>query len=284
MKYVFQILIFSTLMDLVHAASLQECLEDGYKHGDQLREVVLPPDCSEIIKAHPDAVSNTGITKSDRVFGYRYILFYDTLRLEGDGRVLIKSRTLHAGKQTEISNVRLLRVFEKERRLLVLNQEKDSFGIMTFNLDIPGSVAPLRHVKSKNFSDTTGFKLLSEQKELAIFSSQTKRIWFINADAHYQHQGHATYTPKILRQFKGEKTRIHHPIDVAASSLKKRFFVLDSGKVLVFDLEEKGNASPLYTFNQAVLFDARSIEYSEVGNTLSVYGASGELLTKLPIN
>lgn len=233
----YTLIIFLTF-NLAHAG-FDECLRDAKTHGDHASPVSPSSECVGIIKSHSEKIEFKTRDEKYHLYGLGHMMY-----VESQGK-----RDLLSGDQTELQDILKIDVNQEKNRLLILQKE----SVSTFNLDFIGNVSPLSHFKSSILKNASRIKLLENQDMIAIFSDSSVRIINSNADSRYAIE---KSKPKLLYEINGKNSLLNKPTDLVIDSSRKKIYVLDSNRVLVFSINVKKGMAPLNFFYSA---EARSL-------------------------
>ena len=278
MKHLFILLI---IISFETSASLENCINDARDSGYQINERPAP-DCLSVIKNHPSRIETKSLQGNFHTIAYGNILYLNTLSSSSNA-IPIKVEML-AGDQTGLTDISKVWIHEKKKKFLVL-QNGSPKELLSFTLEYASNTAPLRHLKSSVLNNVSKIKLLDNTDEIALMYRSTQSIKFINEGADNVRYKGPGFKPVLIREISGENSKLNNPTDVAISKIKNEIYVLDSSRVLIFDLNSPKDAVPknLITQNN-VLKDVIAIELTEdsslIGQTKN--GDTIKLITNSP--
>lgn len=273
MKY---LIFFFIFFSFYSHANINNCMRDA---GDFGHSLPMLPDlnCRSKIEANLDTIKIKSDSGRYQVSALGNIIYLDTFDLN---KSKLTKREMLAGDQTGLTNVIKIWLHEKKKRLLVL-QSGSPYGLLTFSLGNFSNTAPLRHFNSPLMNNFSEVKLLDDRDEIALMSRSAQTIIFINSDADNVRYKGGDFTPKILREIKGHDSMINNPLDVVINSSKNAIYVLDTARVLVFDLNISEESRPKSVLAlPANLKNATGIELNSEGNSLVIIlpkGKKGQL-------
>jgi hypothetical protein len=250
--------IFSSM---VAYADISDCLKDAESHGSNQHAIKPNIKCADLINNSPNKVETQSVSGDLKVYGFNKMFYLEVVK---DSKSI---KVLQAGDQTELSHILKISLNEKKKRILVMQQDGENRGLLTFDKDLLGNVSPLRHFKSSLLNYANDIKLMNSREEIAILSPA--KIVFMNADADDRFKGEK-FTPRILRQIHGPKSQLDSPKDVVISNILKKIFVLDGKRILIFNLEGSEQTVPRQIITKETLSEATSIDLDESQTGLNI--------------
>lgn len=237
------IISFLILISNFSKADLDTCLRDSKRNGNHTYPLSPLEYCADTIKSHPKKVTAQSLDGKVEMYGYKDMLYVES----GSKKELL------AGDQTELEEILQMRINEFKKQFLVL--QKDS--VSTFKLDFVGNVSPVSYLKSSIVKNATSVKLLDNEELLAIFKKDSIKL--VNSNAESRHESEKT-KPRLLHEISGVESQLKNPSDILFSSSEKKFYVLDSDRLLVFPANVKKGQSPLKIIK---IEEARSLKQKE---------------------
>lgn len=198
----------------------------------------LEQGCREIVLSDPHLLkvsSDSGKIKIEAIDDMFYVKNGDTLRLM-------------YGPQTKLSHISFIKIDEESKKIIVVQKHADKGSLSLFDTEAVGNVTPRLFLESKTFAHVSQVEYLKETNELALISRQNKSIAIINDDADSRlEKENAKFKVKVNRFINGEKSQLKDPALVTVSAKSKKIYVLDSGRLLVFEEKVRGNSAPIKT-------------------------------------
>lgn len=271
MKYIF--LLVSLISFNAYADQLSNCMKDAKAFGYSA-EKQPGADCFKLIKNHPEKVEVISQSGRYKILALGNILYLDTLKDNKTGE--IKLREVLAGQETDLKNIKDVWIHEKKKKIHILHSGNPR-GLITHKLGEFSNTSPLRHFRSPILNTVNRIKLLDDREEIALISASRPSIMFINEDADNVRYKGGNFVPLLLREISGNDCELSNPLDVSISDQNKEIYVLDSGKVLVFDLFLGKEPRPKRVIQLApALKQAVSIELGAEADSILVTPKSGQ--------
>ncbi len=235
MRYIYS---FIFIFSLPAFANLEHCMNDARDSGYMLNERPNK-NCEDIIREHPNHIEAKSISGKYKAIAYGNMLYLYTYSLNKEVPV---AKDMLAGDQTHLRSIKKVWVDEINEKIFIL-QNGNPFELLTFILH-PSNTAPLRHFKSPILNTVSTIKLMDDREELAIMSSKSKAVRFINSGADNVTYKGPGFKPLLLREIRGEDSKLQDPIDVVINDAKKEIYVLDNERILIFDMTKLKEAAP----------------------------------------
>lgn len=220
MKTLFFMIIFMTKA----FAGIDNCLKDAESHGNYTHAITPSIECVDLIKNLNERVEDK--LEGSHAYGTGHMLYVDLFEA---GNLI--SRKLLAGDQTELTNIRKVKIQREKSKLLLLQDD----SLNTYELTFIGNVTPIRKVQASFISGAYSMKLLNEEDMIVFFG--TKKVTVINSQADSRGRGEKI---KILYEVSG----LTSPSDFVFDRARNQFYILDSNRILVFSAAVTSPSAP----------------------------------------
>ena len=254
------------------SAGIENCLNDARDSGYQINARPAAV-CAHLIRNHPERVMEKSLGGTYQVVAYGNILYLSTFS-PGLSPKPQKVEML-AGDETGLTKISRVFLHEKKKRILI-QQNGNTSELLTFTTEYAANTAPLRHLRAGILKHASQVKLLDDADEIALMSRTQKNIKFINASADNVRYKGEQFKPKLLREIGGARSGLKDPKDVVVSQNLNEIYVLDTDRILIFDLNTPKDAVPkgsITEFNG--LSDLVAIELGQ-DNTLVGLNKNGQ--------
>ena len=150
---------------------IQECVEQGFRHGNGEGQDEISPQCVKLFKARSPLSARKATADGKReVFGHRNMMIVEPKDQLG-------TYSVYAGLATSLKNIEALFVDEKNKEIAVLEK---SGMILFFPLDYAGNVSPFRVIKSKEILGSKEIIVLPKSHEVIVFNPKQKAAYFFS--------------------------------------------------------------------------------------------------------
>ena len=150
---------------------------------------------------------------------------------------------LWAGSETGVEHVHFVHIDEEVKRLLVIaNHPKQ---ILTFDLNLPGNVAPLNRLTDFHTGIATSVAIDHKNKRILV-TTEDGKIVIYNQNARDDGRRKENLK-KPLYIISGKKVGISKPVSIVSDNKKDQYIVLDHGldKLIYFSKDISGDIAPL---------------------------------------
>ncbi|MCO4794716.1 MAG: hypothetical protein KC493_13440 [Bacteriovoracaceae bacterium] len=248
----------------VHATvSIEDCHSMANEQGDGRGEFKFEKNCYALIKAK--AKKHKHFKSKNTIYGKDNIIF-----IEKEGK-----EYLWAGSETGVEKVHFVHLDEEAKRVLVIANEPKQ--ILTFDLNLPGNVAPINKLTDGHTATAVSVAIDSQAKRLLVIGDDGKIVIY-RQDARDDGRRKENLK-KPLALIQGSKTKLISPISIIREGKKKRYLVLDpgAGGILYFSTKTKGNKKPLKLRKLKSSSKYNRLEFESATNKIIIRGQSGKV-------
>lgn len=257
------ILTLLLTMNLHASVTLEDCLSHAKEQGDGRGEFHFEKSCYPLLKQ--EAKKHQHFKSKNTAYGKDNIVFVEIAGKEH----------LWAGSETGVESVHFIHIDEEAKRLLVIANEPKQ--ILTFDLNLPGNVAPLNRLTDFHTGIATSVAIDGKNKRLLVATEDGKIIIY-NQDARDDGRRKENLK-KPLYIISGKNTGLANPASIVSDSKNDHYLVLDhgAGKVLYFSSKARGDAKPLKTKGLKNANQYQRFEYDSSKGAVILRNKSGKV-------
>lgn len=186
----FTIIIFIIFFNHTAMADISSCVQEARFHGTDKRLLTTSDECEEALQNHPSSAIVK--TKDEKISIYALANMIYVAQGEDSGLI--------AGDQTRLTNITSVSIYEKEKILLVYQDQGKKSNVIQFILGETGNVVPGRYLEGEYLKGLSSVKLNPTAKELELISRDAKKVTYVwsEGDSRYGND-QPELAPKVLR-------------------------------------------------------------------------------------
>lgn len=223
--------------------TLESCSSDAI---DFLSELTTPKslstDCYSLIEGTRNHINEDNSSDNYvEVTGYKNILYTKVYTLDTENNIILDAQRITAGHKTKIKEILAVDFLEDNAKVYVLDKNGSNYSILSFIYNVSGNLTPSRHLKSNELSLASNLTADFQSKKLYVVSKHSAWIKVFNLRADPRGKK-AENSSNLLNSISGNGSSLQAPIDIKVYG--SEMFILDSDRVLVFNITDNGITSP----------------------------------------
>ncbi len=259
----FVLLTFFFAVSGFSQSTLNSCSQEGIEYGDsQVANNAIASDCHSVVLATQNQFnhkeSNNGLVK---IIGAQNLIYAEVYQLDVNNNPILFSLEITSGKNSLLTDIQAIEYNDGDDRIYVLNKDVNDFQIFSYQGQTGGNNAPMRRLITSQLEGASNLKPNNASQETFVVSAANAWIKVFNLYADTLGP-RAENAISVIRSLQGNNTQLIAPSDIAISATE--VFILDSNRILIFDINDNGDVSPksiLTEADDAALATATSVEY-----------------------
>lgn len=207
--------------------------------------VAFPTECHELVEGTRNHINEDNSTDNFiEVTGYKNILITKEYSVDVDNTIVLHANRVTAGHKTKLTDIIAVDFLEDNAKIYVLNKNGTDYSVLSYLYNISGNLVPSRELKSLELLSASNLTTDHPSQKLYVISQSAAWIKIFNLQADPLGK-RAENSPDMLYAISGIATGLQAPLDIKI--VGSEIFVLDSDRILVFNITDSGSIAPKRT-------------------------------------